>query len=169
MTAMKNLKVVATKTEDLKWEPKLVVVSPFKSLPEDSWKSCLNLLNENDVGLLDELDSVIDTAQDDHVLFIVLAYIDDEIVGFALFNAWAGQTKAKAILLSYVAGLADYDKATGMDRLTGQLLIERTMQDAMNLKNHDTIKDLTEVYCIAKDTWAHDIIRRFQFVPVPAY
>lgn len=169
MSDMKNLKVVATKTADLKWEPQLVVVSPFKALPEESWQSCLDLIDEKDIRLLEELDSVIETAKDDHVLYIVLAYSEDEIVGFALLNAWSGQTKSKAILLSYVAGLDDYDKANGMSRLTGQLLVERTMQEALNLKNHDTIKDLTEVYCIAKDTWAHDIIRRFQFVPVPAY
>lgn len=166
---MKKLKVVATKTEDLKWEPKLVVVSPFKSLPEDSWKACLDLLGEKDIGLLEELDSVIDTAQDDHVLFVVLAYVDDEIVGFALLNAWAGQTKAKAILLSFVSGLEDYEQADGMSRLIGHLLVERTMQEAMQLKNHDTVKDLLEIYCIAKDVWAQEIIRKFQFTPIPTY
>ena len=166
---MKAIKVVATTTESLKWEPKIVVVSPFKGLPEDSWQECLDLIDESDAHILDEIESVIDTAKDDHVLYIVLAYVDDTIHGFCLFNAWSGQTKAKAILLQYVKGMKDYDKADGLCRLTGHMLVERTMQEAMNLKNHDTVKDLMEVYCIGRDTWVQSIITKFQFTPVPAY
>lgn len=166
---MKQLKTVATVTKSLKWEPQLVVVSPFKSLPESSWQECLDLLENSDVNLLTEIESVIETAKDDHVLYIVLAYVNDEINGFALFNAWSAQTKAKAILLSYVKGLKDYENADGISRLTGALLIERTMQEALNLKNHDTIKDLLDVYCVGKDSWAQSIIRKFEFNPIPAY
>ena len=163
-----ELKPVATKTESLKWEPELIV-SSFKTLPEGAWDECLSLITERDLSLLNEIESVIKTAKDDHVLQIVLAYMEDELLGFCVFNAWAGQTRSRAILLSVIKGMDTFDNADGTQRLVATLLVERSMQEAINLKNHATIKDLGEVFCIAKDTWAHEIIRRFGFFPCPSY
>lgn len=166
---MKRLQVMSTITTDIKWEPQLVIVSPFKGLPDASWQECLAIVGESDEHILDEIDSIIESSKDDHVLYIVLAYVDDSITGFCLFNAWSGQTKSKSILLSYVSGLSDYHKSEGLPKLIGRLLVERTLQEAYNLKNHDTVKDLTDVYCIAKDTWAHNIISQYGFTPILSY
>lgn len=166
---MRQIQILSTRTQDLKWEPEIVVVAPFKSLPDNTWAECLSLLTEKEAPLLEEIESVIDTSKDDHVLYIVIAYVDNAICGFSLFNAWAGQTKSKAILLFYVQNLDNFKEADMLVKLTATMLIERTMQEALLLKNHDTIKDLKSIYCSSQDEWAHRIIREFDFTPVAVY
>lgn len=164
---MKTFNVLETKTEKLKWEPEIVVISPFKSMPDDAWSACLDLID--DETLLSEIESIIETANDDSVLFSVLAYSEDQLVGFSLFNAWRGATESKGIMIAEVKDMPDFAIAAPFTQLIANLLAEKTMQETCDLKHHATIKDLKKVYVEKSKDWVARSLKKYKYVPVEVY
>ena len=161
-TGIRKLVVESTLTEELKWEPTLLV-TPYLMLQEDQKSDLLRCFK--DPTLLQEFLSIVETAKDETVLFVVIAYGEnDELLGWAGFNAWVGQVDAKGIIILCTAN-AEQDLEDNLKAI----IIEKTLQHSKDLFYHETMKDLKIVYCQKNLPILGELLLKYGYEPRPVY